>query len=81
MESAGMSQASKTIQNDFNVALHLTRAAESRPFKRAVVCPSGRDRYGRVTYAHLTFQQLDRESDRLAHGLQCAGIGRAPARY
>jgi acyl-CoA synthetase (AMP-forming)/AMP-acid ligase II len=59
-----------------NVAVHLRRAAESRPFKRAVVCPSGRDRCGRVTYAHLTFQQLDRESDRLAHGLQCAGIGR-----
>jgi len=41
-----------------------------------VVCPSGRDPNGRVAYAHLTFQQLDRESDRLAHGLQCAGIGR-----
>jgi acyl-CoA synthetase (AMP-forming)/AMP-acid ligase II len=59
-----------------NVASHLTRAAQTRPFKRAVVCPSGRDRCARVTYAHLTFQQLDRESDRLAHGLQCAGIGR-----
>ncbi len=59
-----------------NVASHLKRAAERRPFKRAVVCPSGRDHYGRVIYAQLTFQQLDRESDRLAHGLLCAGIGR-----
>jgi acyl-CoA synthetase (AMP-forming)/AMP-acid ligase II len=75
-ESAGMSEAVENDPGDFNVALHLTRAADSRPFKRAVVCPSGRDAYGRVTYAHLTFQQLDRESDRLAHGLQCAGIGR-----
>lgn len=59
-----------------NVASHLRRAAQARPFKRAVVCPSGRDRSGRVAYAHLTFQQLDRESDRLAYGLQRAGIGR-----
>lgn len=59
-----------------NVAAHLTAAAQKHPFKRAVVCPAGRDRSGRVTYAHLTFQQLDRESDRLAHGLQRTGIGR-----
>ena len=59
-----------------NVASHLRRAAQAHPFKRAVVCPSGRDHNGRVAYAHLTFQQLDRESDRLAYGLQRAGIGR-----
>jgi acyl-CoA synthetase (AMP-forming)/AMP-acid ligase II len=59
-----------------NIASYLSRAAQIHPFKRAVVCPAGRDGCGRVTYAHLTFQQLDCESDRLAHGLQCAGIGR-----
>ena len=59
-----------------NVASHLRRAAQCRPFKRAVVCPAGRDRCGRVVYSQITFQQLDRESDRIAHGLQCAGIGR-----
>jgi hypothetical protein len=32
MESAGMSQAVENDPDDFNVALHLTRAAESRPF-------------------------------------------------
>eukprot|EP00913_Durusdinium_trenchii_P023379 g21957.t1 len=33
------------------------------------------DRYcGRVTYSHLTFEQLDRESDRLARGLAAIGI-------
>ena len=56
-----------------NVASHLRRAAQARPFKRAVVCPCGRDRIGRVAYAPLTFQQLDRASDRLAPGLQLAG--------
>ena len=59
-----------------NVAAHLRRAAQERPFKRAVVCPAGRGRNGRVVYAHLTFQQLEHESDRLAHGLQNAGVGR-----
>jgi acyl-CoA synthetase (AMP-forming)/AMP-acid ligase II len=59
-----------------NVAWHLTHMAQIQPFKRAVVCPAGRDHAGRATYAQLTFQQLDRESDRLAHGLQSVGICR-----
>jgi len=59
-----------------NVATYLSDAAQRHPFKRAVVCPAGRDRYGRVLYAHLTFRQLEIESDRVAHGLQCTGIGR-----
>jgi acyl-CoA synthetase (AMP-forming)/AMP-acid ligase II len=71
-----MSDSTENDPAHVNVASHLRSAAESRPFKKAVVCPSGRDRHGRVTYAHLTFRQLDRESDRLAHGLQGAGIGR-----
>jgi len=71
-----MPDPAENDQDHVNVAAHLTRAAQNHPFKRAVVCPSGRDRSGRVTYAHLTFQQLDRESNRLAHGLQGAGIGR-----
>jgi acyl-CoA synthetase (AMP-forming)/AMP-acid ligase II len=64
-------------QERVNVASHLTRMAQIQPFKRAVVCPAGRDTAGRATYAHLTFQQLDRESDRLAHGLQGLGIHRS----
>jgi acyl-CoA synthetase (AMP-forming)/AMP-acid ligase II len=59
-----------------NVAFHLRRMAQSSPFKRAVVCPAGRDACGRAAYAHLSFEQLDRESDRIAHGLVAAGIGR-----
>ena len=58
-----------------NVACHLARMAQAHPFKRAVVCPAGRDAAGRVAYAHLSFQQLDRESDRIAHGLLKTGIG------
>ena len=47
-----------------------------KPFKRAVVYPSNRDRAGRVAYSHLTFQQLDQEADRIAHGLNSIGIAR-----
>ena len=70
---------SSTDQNntDFvNIAAYLNRAAETQPYKRAVVYPSGRDNYGRVSYAHLTFLQLNRESDYLAHGLEAAGVTR-----
>ena len=42
----------------------------------AVVCPCGRDRQNRVAYTHLTFRQLDIESDCLAQGLDGAGVGR-----
>jgi olefin beta-lactone synthetase len=48
--------------------------AKHVPDQRAIVCPAGRDLSGRVAYAHLTFQQLDRESDNLARGLQSIGV-------
>ncbi len=59
-----------------NVATHLRRIATEQPYKRAVVCPAGRDGRGRVAYTHLTFLQLDGDSDGLAHGLEQAGIQR-----
>ena len=48
--------------------------AKCIPGQRAVVCPAGRDLSGRVSYAHVTFEQLDRESDNLARGLQSIGV-------
>ncbi|MBA3019190.1 MAG: AMP-binding protein [Proteobacteria bacterium] len=60
--------------NIFNVSIHLRRMAEIHPHKRAVVYPAGRDKYKRVAYSHLTFQQLDQESDYYAYGLEKAGI-------
>ncbi len=59
-----------------NIATHLVHMARRFPHRRAVVVPAGRDPHGRITYSHLTFQQLDRESDRLAFGLEDAGIRR-----
>lgn len=64
-------------ESDFvNVASLLKEMAEAQPHKRAVVAPCGRDRKGRIRYVHLTFEQLDQESDCLAHGLTRIGIKR-----
>jgi acyl-CoA synthetase (AMP-forming)/AMP-acid ligase II len=59
-----------------NIAHHLRAMAEEKPYQRAVVCPQGRDRSGRVRYAHLTYQQLERSSDSIAAGLRRIGVGR-----
>jgi olefin beta-lactone synthetase len=59
-----------------NVATYLRTMARVQPYKRAVVSPAGRDRHGRVTYSHLTFRQLDIESDCLAQGLDDVGVSR-----
>jgi acyl-CoA synthetase (AMP-forming)/AMP-acid ligase II len=68
------SKSSKT-QAYTNVSDYLRQMAEVQPYKRAVVYPAGR-KDGRVSYTHLTFQQLDHASDCLAHGLEEAGITR-----
>lgn len=57
-----------------NIAERLRESARLYPAQRAVVFPAGRDRLGRVLYSHLTFQQLDQESDRLARGLIAYGV-------
>ncbi|MGE0084849.1 MAG: fatty acid CoA ligase family protein [Desulfococcaceae bacterium] len=59
-----------------NIANRLKEMAKLQPHKRAVIYPAGWDESGRVAYTHLTFMQLDRESDCLAHGLDRAGIRR-----
>ena len=59
-----------------NISTYLKEMAGIQPYKRAVVSPVGRDKNGHVAYTHLTFQQLDRESDCLAHGLKKIGITR-----
>jgi len=59
-----------------NVAHFLKTMARVQPYRRAVVYPATRDANGRVAYSHLTFRQLDRESDCFAHGIEEAGIAR-----
>ena len=65
------------LKNDnkiINISYYLKKMADLQPNKRAVIYPTGRDKYGRVKYFHLTFQELDRESDYYAYGLENAGI-------
>jgi len=59
-----------------NIANYLKHMAEMQPYEKAVICPAGWDENGRVAYTHLTFLQLDQESDFLAHGLESSGITR-----
>jgi len=59
-----------------NIANRLKKMAAEYPYKKAVIAPVDRDRCGRVTYSHLTFAQLDADSDRIASGLEEAGIVR-----
>ncbi|MSR56169.1 MAG: peptide synthase [Planctomycetaceae bacterium] len=57
-----------------NIAATLTATAARFPDQTAVVVPQSRDRSGCVTYADLSFRQLDVLSDRLAAGLKRMGI-------
>jgi acyl-coenzyme A synthetase/AMP-(fatty) acid ligase len=59
-----------------NIAAHLPRLAEKQPFRPAVVFPELRMPSGKYAYSHYTFQQLDRESNRIASGLEKIQIER-----
>jgi len=47
-----------------------------QPHTLAVVVPEGRDAGGRVRYTHLTYRQLEEDSNRIAHGFKAMAIGR-----
>jgi acyl-CoA synthetase (AMP-forming)/AMP-acid ligase II len=59
-----------------NVAQALAETAARAPFRPAIVFPAGQDRSGRAKFIQLTFQQLNQECDRYAHGLSEYGIRR-----
>jgi olefin beta-lactone synthetase len=64
-------------QDVVNISTLLSQKAHIHPYKRAVVYPVARDRKnGHRAYAHLTFLQLEKQTDMLAAGLEQAGIGR-----
>jgi len=64
----------ETTNNDLaNVSSFLKQMAGIHPDKPAAVCYAGCDQ---KNPARLTFRQLDRESDRLAYGLEKSGIKR-----
>ena len=59
----------------YNIAQPMVETAARVPFRPAIVFPAGRDRRGRSKFIQLTFQQLNEECDRYAHGLSEYGIG------
>ncbi len=76
MYTANSHTIESSVSASINVAHYLKTMARVQPYRRAVVHPATRDGNGRMAYAHLTFRQLDRESDCFAHGLEKAGIKR-----
>ncbi|MFZ5950002.1 MAG: fatty acid CoA ligase family protein [Candidatus Rifleibacteriota bacterium] len=59
-----------------NMAEFIRHYAGITPHKRAIAVPTGRDRAGRVAYTHLTFKQLEEETNRYARGFRKIGIKR-----
>jgi len=58
-----------------NIARRLSRTAHERPNAVAVVeTLRGRTPNGRRRYRHVTFQELDHDSDRIARGLRALGV-------
>ena len=59
-----------------NIAAHLTAAAARAPAKTALFYPHRSRAGARASYRAMTFQELNEESDRIAHGLREIGVGR-----
>jgi acyl-CoA synthetase (AMP-forming)/AMP-acid ligase II len=57
-----------------NISRRLSLMAQARPDALAVVEPLGYDSRGKRLYRHVTFRQLDQDSDRIAHGLRALGV-------
>ena len=60
--------------NTSNVASRLTAMAQAMPDALAVAEPLGYDRTGSRKYRHVTFRELDDDSDRIARGLVELGV-------
>ena len=58
----------------YNVAQLMAEMATRMPFRPAVLFPAGRDPEGRAKFIQMSFQQLNQECDRCAHGLSAYGI-------
>ncbi len=71
-----MPESKPDSSRPLNIGDRLGAMAKNHPHRRALIFPEGRDRAGRVAYAHLTFRQLESLSDQYAHGLRDCGIER-----
>ena len=64
------------FNHNISIINNLKINAEDKPFQKALIFTEGWDDYGRAAYTHLTYQQLNQETDELAHGFCQTGIGR-----
>lgn len=71
-KSSGKSSESPVV----NIADNLSLMAKENGKKTALIYPKGQGRSKRNNYQSLTFDQLDREINRYAHGLNSVGITR-----
>ncbi|HQE91484.1 MAG TPA: fatty acid CoA ligase family protein [Anaerolineae bacterium] len=62
------------IPEYYNVAAALAEIAARQPYQPGIIFPAGRDATGRAKTVQLSFQQLNAECDRYAHGLTEFGI-------
>jgi acyl-CoA synthetase (AMP-forming)/AMP-acid ligase II len=63
-----------TMTPSYNVAAALAEMAERAPYQPGIILPAGRDPAGRAKSVQLSFQQLNAECDRYAHGLHALGV-------
>ena len=64
----------QNVNSTANIYNFISKNAQKTPHKRAVVVPSGRDKYGHRAYTSLTFEQLNDEINRFARGFNKIGI-------
>ncbi|MCP4701546.1 MAG: AMP-binding protein [Gammaproteobacteria bacterium] len=59
-----------------NVAAYLPEMARLQPDALAVAAADGHDSNGKIRYRKISCAELNRNSDRIAHGLESIGIGK-----
>ena len=67
-----------TPPNPLNVASRLVRATQATPNAVAVVEPLGYGADRKRSYRHITFRELDQDSDRIALDSPMGGAGETP---
>ncbi len=63
------------MTDHYNVAQTLADVAARAPYRPGLIYPAGRDAQGRARFIQWSFQQLNAEVDRYAHGLSAYGLG------
>ncbi len=58
----------------YNVTQALAEIAARAPYRPGIIFPAGRTKRGRAKFTQYSFEQLNAEVDRYAHGLRALGI-------